>query len=291
MISPPGDQSAIAMGEDATRPLSSASSRPTSKAAESGPLPIIKGPKPTFLANELARQNSASMSASSSAAALPAQPMVTPRKVTATETTEEQIETERHRGMEDLPKSLAPSPQEQERREDAVRSAEPVAEPESVIEPVTTETALAAPAPVLASLSSTSLTTASSSSSSSPSIAAKEEASVEPVKAAEPNPLAWYQITDPQTKRTFYANPTSGECAWTLPPDAVLTPRDEEGEWWELFDEKYKLPYYYHTLSQKTDWARPTKGTVIPLITIQVGDFRQAAVLMWLFMIVLRPLR
>ncbi|KAI8925684.1 Rho GTPase activation protein [Entophlyctis helioformis] len=73
------------------------------------------------------------------------------------------------------------------------------------------------------------------------------------------------EITDPQTGKTFFANLATGECSWELPPNARLQPRDPSGvEWWELFDEKHKLPYYYNTSTKQTEWVRPTYGTIIP---------------------------
>ena len=46
--------------------------------------------------------------------------------------------------------------------------------------------------------------------------------------------------------------------------------RDSEGEWWELFDEKNQLPYYYNIESSKTEWSKPSSGTVIRLSSLQV---------------------
>ncbi|KAL2916168.1 hypothetical protein HK105_204259 [Polyrhizophydium stewartii] len=81
---------------------------------------------------------------------------------------------------------------------------------------------------------------------------------------------SFYEITDPQTGKTFFANLQTGECSWELPADARLQPRDPSGtEWWELFDESHKLPYYFNTRTKQTEWVRPTTGTVIPVVAIQ----------------------
>jgi hypothetical protein len=45
---------------------------------------------------------------------------------------------------------------------------------------------------------------------------------------------------------------------------------DPEGDWWELWDEHNKLPYYYNTLTGTTEWFRPENKTIIPLMKIQV---------------------
>jgi hypothetical protein len=47
----------------------------------------------------------------------------------------------------------------------------------------------------------------------------------------------------------------------------VLPPRPG-GQWWELFDETRRLPYYYHTKTWERQWERP-KGFIIPLAAIQ----------------------
>lgn len=48
----------------------------------------------------------------------------------------------------------------------------------------------------------------------------------------------------------------------------VSKPIDPEGEWWELWDDIQKMPYYYHTLSNQTRWIHPP-APVISLIKIQ----------------------
>ncbi|TPX55048.1 hypothetical protein PhCBS80983_g05628 [Powellomyces hirtus] len=78
------------------------------------------------------------------------------------------------------------------------------------------------------------------------------------------------EITDPQTGRTFFANLATGECSWDRPVNARVKPKDDSGiEWWELFDDNHKLPYYYNTRTGETEWMRPTIGTIIPLSAIQ----------------------
>ncbi|CAJ0759588.1 381_t:CDS:2 [Entrophospora sp. SA101] len=65
------------------------------------------------------------------------------------------------------------------------------------------------------------------------------------------NDNTWIEIKDPHTAHIFYANP------------------DPKGEWWELWDEAHQLPYYYHTLTGRTEWIQPEFGTIIPLTKIQ----------------------
>lgn len=36
-------------------------------------------------------------------------------------------------------------------------------------------------------------------------------------------------------------------------------------EWWELYDENHKLPYFYNTKTGETEWVRPSLGVVIPV--------------------------
>ena len=45
-------------------------------------------------------------------------------------------------------------------------------------------------------------------------------------------------------------------------------PVDPEGEWWELWDDIKKMPYYYHTLTNQTRWIHPP-ASVISLVKIQ----------------------
>jgi hypothetical protein len=50
-------------------------------------------------------------------------------------------------------------------------------------------------------------------------------------------------------------------------------PTNPEGDWWELWDEKNNLPYYYHTRANISNWVRPTDANIISLVKIQVGFF------------------
>ncbi|KAJ3318115.1 hypothetical protein HDU76_000932 [Blyttiomyces sp. JEL0837] len=85
-----------------------------------------------------------------------------------------------------------------------------------------------------------------------------------------------HEIKDPMTGKTFFANVTTGECFWEVPPGAVIVPKDPNvDEWWELFDENHKLssilihPYYYNTRTGETEWLKPSSGLVLPLQAIQ----------------------
>ncbi|KAG0055632.1 hypothetical protein BGZ83_007932 [Gryganskiella cystojenkinii] len=97
----------------------------------------------------------------------------------------------------------------------------------------------------------------------------------------------WVEITDPESRNTFYANLvwfhsalfkkemlatqySSGECDWSLPEGAVIQRQNPSGEWWELFDDVHNLPYYYNTKTGQTDWERPQDSTnIISLTAIQ----------------------
>ncbi|KAI9142002.1 hypothetical protein BKA69DRAFT_1070956 [Paraphysoderma sedebokerense] len=83
------------------------------------------------------------------------------------------------------------------------------------------------------------------------------------------DPNLWVEITDPQTHAKFFANPATGECVIDKRDDMVITESDPNGDWWELFDENHKLPYYYNTQTGETDWIRPTTGTIVSLINLQ----------------------
>ncbi|KAF7730954.1 hypothetical protein EC973_001000 [Apophysomyces ossiformis] len=79
----------------------------------------------------------------------------------------------------------------------------------------------------------------------------------------------WVEIVDPASNHVFYAKPTTGECLWERPSTGIMKPRDPEGDWWELWDEKHQLPYFYNTQTGVTEWDRPADKEVIPLIKIQ----------------------
>ncbi|KAI7859106.1 hypothetical protein BDC45DRAFT_255717 [Circinella umbellata] len=79
----------------------------------------------------------------------------------------------------------------------------------------------------------------------------------------------WVQVTDSDSNITFFANPNTGECLTDKPESGTIKPIDPEGEWWELWDDKNELPYYYHTLSGQTHWIQPADKPVISLIKIQ----------------------
>ncbi|TPX34507.1 hypothetical protein SmJEL517_g02866 [Synchytrium microbalum] len=80
---------------------------------------------------------------------------------------------------------------------------------------------------------------------------------------------AFVEITDPQSGKVFFANVLTGDCTWDRPLGKIK-PKDPSGnEWWELYDENHKLPYYYNTKTKQTEWVKPTEGTILPLIAIQ----------------------
>ncbi|KAG0317550.1 hypothetical protein BGZ97_005207 [Linnemannia gamsii] len=80
----------------------------------------------------------------------------------------------------------------------------------------------------------------------------------------------WVEITDPESRNTFYANLSSGECDWSLPEGAVIQHQNPAGEWWELFDDIHNLPYYYNTKTGQTEWERPhDSNNIISLTAIQ----------------------
>ncbi|RIA84346.1 hypothetical protein C1645_808810 [Glomus cerebriforme] len=79
---------------------------------------------------------------------------------------------------------------------------------------------------------------------------------------------SWVKIRDPQLDTVFYANPATGECLVEKPRNVSLHPVLGE-EWWELWDDNHKLPYYYNTETGQTDWNVPSSGTIIPLKKIQ----------------------
>lgn len=84
------------------------------------------------------------------------------------------------------------------------------------------------------------------------------------------SPPVWVEITDPESRNTFYANLSSGECDWSLPEGAVIQHQNPAGEWWELFDDVHNLPYYYNTKTGQTEWERPhDSNNIISLTAIQ----------------------
>jgi hypothetical protein len=81
--------------------------------------------------------------------------------------------------------------------------------------------------------------------------------------------MSWVELVDPSNSYCFFANLDTGECDWELPPGAVLKDKDSnQEEWWELFDENHKLPYYYNTKTMETVWD-PPNCDIIPLAKLQ----------------------
>ncbi|GBC02411.1 hypothetical protein RclHR1_04600011 [Rhizophagus clarus] len=79
---------------------------------------------------------------------------------------------------------------------------------------------------------------------------------------------SWVMIRDPQLDAVFYANPATGDCLLEKPRNVTLHPVLGV-EWWELWDDNHKLPYYYNTATGQTGWDIPSDGTIIPLKKIQ----------------------
>ncbi len=82
----------------------------------------------------------------------------------------------------------------------------------------------------------------------------------------------WCVVTDPfSPANTFFANPHTGECRWTLPVGSIVLPPNDRGEWWEVMDERSGREYYYHTRTEESRWTRPDhwEGIIIPMVAIQ----------------------
>ncbi|KAF6767040.1 WW domain protein [Kalmanozyma brasiliensis GHG001] len=82
----------------------------------------------------------------------------------------------------------------------------------------------------------------------------------------------WCVVTDPfSPANTFFANPQTGECRWTLPAGSIVLPPNDRGEWWEVMDERTGRKYYYHTRTEESRWTRPDnwEGMIIPMLAVQ----------------------
>lgn len=76
----------------------------------------------------------------------------------------------------------------------------------------------------------------------------------------------------PQSSHSFFANPSTGECRWTLPSGSLVLPMNENGQWWELWDEHSGATYFYHTTTHESRWTKPegkNVGVVIPMQAVQ----------------------
>ncbi|XP_023231837.1 rho GTPase-activating protein 39-like [Centruroides sculpturatus] len=80
--------------------------------------------------------------------------------------------------------------------------------------------------------------------------------------------VEWVEIIEPRTNEHIYANLTTGECVWDVPP-GVKVKKTDDNQWWELFDQNTSRFYYYNATSQKTVWHRPQNCDIIPLAKLQ----------------------
>ncbi|KAJ2559467.1 hypothetical protein EV175_000331 [Coemansia sp. RSA 1933] len=83
--------------------------------------------------------------------------------------------------------------------------------------------------------------------------------------SAEPAGPEWLELYDPQTGRVVYANTVRFKEEGAF---LTLSPRDPNGEWWELIDEDSGVPYYYNSTTGATEWDAPDGATVVPFHTL-----------------------
>jgi len=74
---------------------------------------------------------------------------------------------------------------------------------------------------------------------------------------------SWYEIIDPTTNLTFYANDKTGECSWRAPPGNIL--QGALPKWWELWDEVKVRVYYFNDETGETHWVIPKDLDVVPI--------------------------
>lgn len=55
---------------------------------------------------------------------------------------------------------------------------------------------------------------------------------------------------------------------WQPEPGTFILPRSPHGEWYELWSEEHRIPYYYHSRTSETSWYKPD-SLVIPLRALQ----------------------
>ncbi|ORE17755.1 Rho GTPase activation protein [Rhizopus microsporus] len=83
----------------------------------------------------------------------------------------------------------------------------------------------------------------------------------------------WVEVSNPNFPCSFYANHITGECSWSRPlNESSILPKNPDGDWWELWDEKHNLPYYYHTRANVSNWMRPTDTNIISLVKIRPSE-------------------
>ncbi|KAI8997075.1 hypothetical protein BDB01DRAFT_769721 [Pilobolus umbonatus] len=83
----------------------------------------------------------------------------------------------------------------------------------------------------------------------------------------------WFEVANPNFSQSFYANPFTGDCTWSKPQEEDrIKYSNPEGDWWELWDEKHNLPYYYNTRANTSNWTQPTDANVTSLTQIKPSE-------------------
>lgn len=80
--------------------------------------------------------------------------------------------------------------------------------------------------------------------------------------------IEWVEIIEPDSHKTVYANPSTGEMKFE-PPDGVPFKPMTENQWWELFDPSSNANYYYNPHTGDTVWEQPESADIIPLMLLQ----------------------
>lgn len=61
------------------------------------------------------------------------------------------------------------------------------------------------------------------------------------------------------------------KCRFCYKIKSCRKPLNPDGDWWELFDHKHNLPYYFHTKTKQVEWTKPSHGVILPLKNVQVS--------------------